>query len=774
MKISEKIRQALENDLIEGRLDNKELFQNIFHNSDENDAQQAWQMYDAIIKNGLLDKYTIILALIFMDLGLTGHAKKLRLKYEREILPKKSFFGIAPEGVFDMESEVVRAELLIRETPPKWGDACEILNRLWKNGRKEPKIIRLYAQALHGMGKYEESINVLENETSNWAYNQIALNHLEAGRPGISCGYLRKPSNMNEGDLFYKIGICERGLSDKNNWKIYAKELEEMSHDVRGIKAEYRSVIRFPVLYHFYKAAGYWEDALINLRSAICMAETSEERKAEILYEYGNLVIELSLDRESFRLMRPDDLPVQAKTLLRKILDDMDYVRTKQLSDSRALLPFLNRLNRGWMLLGNEERADNVKRSIEQLSNEKRMIAPDLKWLATHWFPLDEIRAMENYNSIYKEAEIKVGEEKNGNAYDNRRVAILAKALTGRLTEDDIHDMRNISNASGTFSDIMYLMEYCVAIGDRRGALESYERIQSKYGFNWDSFRILFGIQDFSPRDADEFSKALDKNQIYKAIASAEKTIEGEPWNVPALRCLSGLMLLTGNSERAESFAARANAIDGKKIKPGSHPEVGRIWAAASYRLSTGVRIGIIHNIVCQKYRNDKKGGKNIEIMGNIQQDFGETINYAYKAATLFIENNEWCKLRPAYKEYREYIYKIIMPLEKYPMGGKSAGITLTMLFLSSMLELPLPQDIAMTGEINIEGDNVLVKIIADEAYKARGMAEKGLRYLILPKDNEHYLPLDYDFEKDKILYVNDIAEMFTLKDSNGKRIFEC
>ena len=71
-------------------------------------------------------------------------------------------------------------------------------------------------------------------------------------------------------------------------------------------------------------------------------------------------------------------------------------------------------------------------------------------------------------------------------------------------------------------------------------------------------------------------------------------------------------------------------------------------------------------------------------------------------------------------------------------IDGPSAGLAVFLAIYSSLKELPLPQDLAVTGEISVRGKVCPVGGIAEKLY---GAARSGLGRVFLPKENENEIP---------------------------------
>lgn len=75
-------------------------------------------------------------------------------------------------------------------------------------------------------------------------------------------------------------------------------------------------------------------------------------------------------------------------------------------------------------------------------------------------------------------------------------------------------------------------------------------------------------------------------------------------------------------------------------------------------------------------------------------------------------------------------------------IDGPSAGAAITICIISSLLNKPIRQDIAITGEISLKGKVKPVGGIFEKIYGARRM---GIKLVLIPKDNEKEIPLNTD-----------------------------
>ncbi len=98
-------------------------------------------------------------------------------------------------------------------------------------------------------------------------------------------------------------------------------------------------------------------------------------------------------------------------------------------------------------------------------------------------------------------------------------------------------------------------------------------------------------------------------------------------------------------------------------------------------------------------------------------------------------------------------------------IDGPSAGAAITICIISGLLNKPLRQDIAVTGEISLRGKVKPVGGIFEKIYGAR---RKGIKLVIMPEDNIKEAPLE--LEDIEVKAVKNIEELIELVfESNSK-----
>jgi ATP-dependent Lon protease len=71
-------------------------------------------------------------------------------------------------------------------------------------------------------------------------------------------------------------------------------------------------------------------------------------------------------------------------------------------------------------------------------------------------------------------------------------------------------------------------------------------------------------------------------------------------------------------------------------------------------------------------------------------------------------------------------------------IDGPSAGVAITLALVSCLLQRPLRQDIAVTGEVSIQGK---VKEVGGIFEKIYGAKQAGIKEVFIPQENKDEIP---------------------------------
>lgn len=91
-------------------------------------------------------------------------------------------------------------------------------------------------------------------------------------------------------------------------------------------------------------------------------------------------------------------------------------------------------------------------------------------------------------------------------------------------------------------------------------------------------------------------------------------------------------------------------------------------------------------------------------------------------------------------------------------IDGPSAGTAITICIISALLEKPIRGDVAITGEISLRGQVKPVGGIFEKVYGAR---RKGVKLVLVPKDNEKEIPMGLtDIEVKAVSTIEEVMDI--------------
>lgn len=143
---------------------------------------------------------------------------------------------------------------------------------------------------------------------------------------------------------------------------------------------------------------------------------------------------------------------------------------------------------------------------------------------------------------------------------------------------------------------------------------------------------------------------------------------------------------------------------------------------------------------------NTMRGTGKFELTGNM----GQVMKESAQAAVSYIRSN-YKAFNLGKNFYRQTDIHIHIPEGAVPKDGPSAGITMATAMISALSDIPVRNDVGMTGEITIRG-----RVLPIGGLKEKVLAAKnaGLKKIILPFDNEGDLAELSDYIKEGMEFV--------------------
>jgi ATP-dependent Lon protease len=195
------------------------------------------------------------------------------------------------------------------------------------------------------------------------------------------------------------------------------------------------------------------------------------------------------------------------------------------------------------------------------------------------------------------------------------------------------------------------------------------------------------------------------------------------------------------------------------------NPEIGIVNGLFATSIGFG---GIIPIVVYTNYMGSH-GKFVIKMTGSQGKVMKESVSFAFTTAINLIKpeyRNKFIKDNP-------YGLHVHTPDGATPKEGPSAGSAFTTVFISKILGKRIRNNIAMTGEIEMNGN---ITAIGGLVYKLKGAEKAGVKTVFYPKDNlEDYNKL---LIKDKTIadhmniisvsHIKDVIKLALLEDSTN------
>ena len=212
------------------------------------------------------------------------------------------------------------------------------------------------------------------------------------------------------------------------------------------------------------------------------------------------------------------------------------------------------------------------------------------------------------------------------------------------------------------------------------------------------------------------------------------------------------------SQQHIEDIFSNNNKVIIKKCA--NKPHIGMVNGLYATSMGTG---GLT---IIEVHRTLSENKLSLELTGSQGDVMKESMKVAKTLAWNVIPDDIKKQIKTEWEDVGSFGLHIHCPEGATPKDGPSAGAAITCGIISRLCNLPIRNDVAMTGEINLSGQ---VTAIGGVGSKVDGAKRAGAKIVLLPKDNERDYNKYVKRVKDSLCSSGD----FTMTDvHNIKAIF--
>jgi ATP-dependent Lon protease len=167
-----------------------------------------------------------------------------------------------------------------------------------------------------------------------------------------------------------------------------------------------------------------------------------------------------------------------------------------------------------------------------------------------------------------------------------------------------------------------------------------------------------------------------------------------------------------------------------------------------------------------ETYKIPSSNSLELELTGHQGDIMKESMKVSKTVAWNILPQNIKDKITTNMKDKGNYGLHIHCPEAATPKDGPSAGLAITTAIVSVLTGIPINNTIAMTGEINLNGESLEIGGLESKLYGAK---KAGIKKVLIPQDNVKDVDVfkmdKYNielFENFEIISVNNIWDVLT------------
>lgn len=281
--------------------------------------------------------------------------------------------------------------------------------------------------------------------------------------------------------------------------------------------------------------------------------------------------------------------------------------------------------------------------------------------------------------------------------------------------------------------DDKYLADLAVLRGDDRDAARRYlAALEADPG---DPQVVGWLVEHAEQTDVDGAVRAAMRREPGASAARAclLAAVEREPRRAALWHQLAILDDLAGNPGSAARRRQHADAVTAESERE-SNP-IGRVLAASVYAFA-GRAKGLIHEIWAHRRPVTPGSGGLLareDVLGNLTDEMKESVRSVFLA----VREYALAMFPDRTADLANHAYGFKLPKEDEPSGGLSAGLPSALVFLSVLIQRPIPADLAFTGTLIADAHDVLtVGPVGDVEAKVKAAYDRNLRAIVIPTRN--------------------------------------
>ena len=181
-------------------------------------------------------------------------------------------------------------------------------------------------------------------------------------------------------------------------------------------------------------------------------------------------------------------------------------------------------------------------------------------------------------------------------------------------------------------------------------------------------------------------------------------------------------------------------------------------------------RVGVVTGLAWTEFGGEILKIETVNMPGKgrmqITGKLGDVMQESVKAAKSFVRSKslDYGVIPPIFEKKDFHIH---VPEGATPKDGPSAGIAMVTSIVSSITEIPVNRDIAMTGEVTITGQVLQIGGLKEKLLAAH---RAGIKHVLIPKDNEKDLvdipkKVKEDIKITPVKIVDDVLKLALTKE---------